>query len=410
MATCNCDVCENQRYPYTNLEAWRKATCFSDPYAFWQWDSMELRKYNPKKTCSTLVRESANSRGCDGNVLGRDDIRQAIMQAEQTYRDYLGFDITPTWHTSHVTNYAWGCMGGAGTISGKIALPFRKLISVGKEVFTEIATVDRQTAGYMISAERGLVNDTFTLTATVPAGTLTSEIKVYVDKAERTDNCTDIKRWEIPTKCVEINGTTATITGSSWLLGKPELYEMTAFHPTPISEFGNDWSLDPQYLPNYLDKLVIMRVTVDQCLSGQAIYKVCGCATCSDGVATCEECENVSWCIDDKAAGIIHPVWDFSALCKGIPESFCVTYQAGDCSRDWTKDIAILSIAYLCSPICACSPQMGCFSQYYQDVSLKESTRLATVGNMDNPIGTRLGHIHAYNLINKFSRKRISTL
>lgn len=417
--TCTCDYCNRRKYPHTNLEDFRKAMCGINPYNFYQWDSGKLRSVNPKRNCSPIVRQSAGSMGCDGTTVGRLDILQALLDAETIFQEHLGFDVVPTRHISTIKHYKWGDYHYAFNNYGgyrdfhnftdKVVTPFPYVIDVGKEICTEIGVVEKGTASYQLASVRsGGILDTFTLTVNGVTSINEKDVRVYIHPDERTDDCEDIERWRIPTNCVTLSGGTLTITGGAWLLGKPELLESYVPLPKPISEFG-DFSLDPANLDCYVNKLVITSCTVDNCQGSSASFKPCGCPTCKSDASHCETCSNVSFCVENGRSGVLSVVYPFESLCQGRPTSFCIDYRAGNCSRDWAKDISILAVANFCKPICPCAT-LGCLNQWYEDLALDDYKGTISDSLTENPLGTRRGHVIALKQIHKFSQRNIASI
>ena len=393
--TCSCSHCQKQIYPYTHLEEWRKASCFNDPWGFWQWDHDKLR-VKGKSSCSSIVRQSNNHHGCPADTLGRDNIALAILEAEQMYRDNLGYPVVPEWHQKEVASFAWGC-GQSWRNGDRLVLPYGHIQHVGTEVCQTLGEVVKGDNSYKIEALHGPLPDTFTLSLSGLSNVSEGEIKVYVSKAERTNTCDPLRRWEIPAECVTLDNGTLTITGKAYLLAKPELYESFTPFSVPVSYYG-DYSLNPENLDNYIERLEIVRCYVDSCQGGFARFKnTCGCPSCKPDGSHCSTCSNVSFCIENEIAGIVKPLWEWN--CQR-PSSFCVSYQAGDCSRNWTGDIAKLAIANLCGGICGCA--YGCMSRWWDDLASEEAKNKVTFEQLNNPIGSRRGHLHAWNLIQKY--------
>lgn len=400
---CNCTLCQLEKYPYTSLETFRRNVGV-DPWTFWGWDSDKLHTKG-KGACYSVVRQSSNSVGCESNTLGRENILDALRLAEQTYRDYIG-TVVPEWHTKQIDGFKWH---HPRHLHGhnKVVLPHRNIVAVGKEVRTTLATVDRGTAGYALQSLHGAVIDTFVLTVTGLASTVTTgQIKLYIAKPERTIDDDSYRRWEIPFDSAEINAGTLTIKGKSYLLAKPELYEWQAPFSSPQS-FYSDYSLDPDYLDNYVSQLEVVQVTVDNCLGSTAQHRNrCGCPTCTQGNPTCTYCTDIAFCLDDVKAGIVSPIWNTGALCHGHPDKFCVTYQTEglSCDRDWSRDISILAIANMQSGICRCS--YVSVERWYEDLAKAEKHK-STAAMLDNPIGTRAGHVYAWNVIKQFKNRGV---
>lgn len=398
---CNCKICQQNKYPYTTLEDWRKSSCFGGTgYEFWQWDHDSLRTRG-KAACSSIVRQSGNSHGCPADTLGRDNIASAILDAEQLYRDNLGFPVVPEWHQKVVDGFKWGCTQSWRN-SGKLVLPMGKVLAVGTEKYKEITTVAKNTAAYQIKSVHGKLPDTFELGLSGIYDDIDpDDIQVYINKSERTSQGDSIRKWRIPTNSVTLDRGVLTITGNSYLLAKPELYEAYAPFKAGVS-FYADYSLNPEHMDNYVDRLDIVVRYVDSCEGSKAISKrrECGCPTCKPDGSNCRNCENVSFCIDgDGSSGIVEPVWNYGGGCHALPKYFCVNYQAGDCSRNWTGDIVKLSIAQLCGGICGCA--YGCMSYWWQDLASEDAKSNIPFEQLSNPIGTRRGHIHAASVIKK---------
>ena len=91
MAVCtDCEYCA-PTVAYTTLEEMRICLSCLSPWAFWQWDHPS---FNPtgEQRCNALVREHGNGRG----LLGRADLRDALLRSEQIYQHQLGYPVVPT--------------------------------------------------------------------------------------------------------------------------------------------------------------------------------------------------------------------------------------------------------------------------------------------------------------------------
>lgn len=405
MTTCNCSNCKQKTWPTTSLEAWRKNSCFGGGgHSFWGWDHEKLR-VKAKSACSSVVRQSSNSHGCPDNTLGRYEIAKALKEAEQTFRDQLGYSVVPEWHKETIDAYKWGCTQGWRN-TGKVVLPFGNVVAVGKEKYEELATVTLGTAAYKIEAIDGPVNDTFTLGFSGAYDIPAEEIRVYLNKSDRLNTRDSIERWEIPTENITVENGVVTIVGKSWLLARPALYEAYTPFGGNVSHYA-DYSLDPQQMGNYVQRLDIMRVTVDSCEGGHYLYKrACGCPVCKSDQQSCYECSNVAFCIEDSRSGIVSPIWNWGGDCGNHPKKFCVNYKTDPCNRDWITDIVKLSISLLCSNICTCA--YGCMSYWWEDLAHENAKTNTSFDVLGNPIGTRRGQIHAWNLISKFRSNSFS--
>lgn len=68
------------------------------------------------------------------------------------------------------------------------------------------------------------IDNTATITATVPAGTLASEIQVFFKQSDSLATEAADERWQIEPLTVSVSGTTATITGHRALFANPSLW------------------------------------------------------------------------------------------------------------------------------------------------------------------------------------------
>lgn len=215
------------------------------PYHFW---GLTDTQYTPVNTqCEDVLRQYAWQ---NTDAAGRDEIAQAIESAERILRDYLGYDIAPRYREETVpwpayydparTRHAsWDAQGR--WIATR--LPNGGFVqAVGVETLTLVATVTVAGAALVFSDRDGDgLYDTFTITATVAAGTDADNLAVYFASADRLDGEAAGERWRIRPVSVSVSGTTATIVGRLWLLVRPVKYEgiaNTALNPTVLTGSG----------------------------------------------------------------------------------------------------------------------------------------------------------------------------
>lgn len=392
---CQCQYCQKAQ-AYTSLEDFRRSTCV-DPWTFWGWAHPTVRGKG-KGVCQSIVRQAGYSSGCDSGTLGREDILKSLRLAEQTYRDYLG-DVVPTWHTETVDVNKWGCSQGWRN-SRKVVVPSRNIREVGKPRHEVLATVTRGSDAYRIESKIGSIPDTFIVGVSGLENVEKHQIQICVSIGERTKDESNLRRWQIPFDSIELSEGALTITGRAYLLARPELYEVYQPFDEKHSAY-RDYSLDPTILDNYVQRIEIVKTWVDHCDNKAISRNHCGCPVCCPDKPTCEVCTNVQFCVEDAKAGILRPV---NQSCY-LPDKYCISYlsEGLSCDRDWTRDISILAIAYNCAQICSCS--FGCLEMWYADMSNENSKKRTLVENLANPIGTRVGHMHAWNVIKQFRNK-----
>lgn len=416
--SCLCQHCQPDT-AYTSLEAWRQSMSCVEPWAFWGWDNAALRTLRAK-ACQDIVVERSH-RG----QMGRYDLRHALLRSEGEFLSNLGFSPVSAWFSEQLppnrmlqTRYKYVT---------KLGAPVRTVLGTAQReaqavTFTNYTAEDGDVLTFSARQAAARWPDTFTLSLARP-GDLTdpNEVALYIYTDDRYEQKSNHARWRIEPIDVTLTNAAIIITGRSWLLAKPELYDVFAPHPKPISAFGDDWGIDPSYMPNYVERLEVARLTVNQCDAGLVrTESLCQCGGCtcefdSAGVPThCHTCTEIDLCIENARYGHIRPLypqqnlWALSAnslFCEGDPKSVCIHYQAGDCTRDWTQDIAILAATYL-HGICECT--FPCLTRWWEDKAQGENKQ-NTFEALNNPFGTLAGQVQTWKTIERHKWKSVSS-
>lgn len=406
---CLCRHCQPEA-AYTSLESWRMAMQCIEPWQFWGWDNDDLRKFRAK-TCQDIALERTG-RG----FVGRSDIRTALLQAENEFLANLKYPVVPTWFQEQL--HPNKLLQARHKYVTKLGAPVRTVLGTAQResqsvTFLNYDPEDGDVITFSASQANAKWPDTFTLSIARPADlTDASEVALYIFTDDRYEQKSNHARWRIEPIDVTLTNAAIIITGRSWLLAKPELYNVWQSHSTPISAFGN-FSLDPSYMPNYVERLEVARLTVNQCDAGLIrTESTCTCSGCTcefdeNGVPThCHTCTEIDLCIENARFGLIRPLypqlnlWNLSSdslLCQGDPKSVCIHYQAGDCSRDWTQDIAILATTYLHN-ICDCT--FPCLTRWWEDKAQGENKQ-NTFESLNNPFGTLAGQVATWKTIER---------
>ena len=407
------------------LEDWRRIIGYS-PYHFWQLADTTIAPVT--SACNTLVREHSWQ---DVNAPGRRQICEAIESAEGRLRDYLGYYPAPKflidtipwpkfYDKSLVRRMDFDPSGH--WISGK--LPNGQVIAVGLEAYVLLGT---PLVAYSDQDGDGL-NDTFTLTVATTITDIT-QIGVYFQAADRLDGEAVSERWRISPVKITLTGGTATIVGRSWLLVPPVKYE---------GYLGS--AIDPTNSANFVANVEVYRhwsdpAGTDITTSQGVIYWEtapchgwwCGCSNCcatynpanssSDPAAYGAAVARVG--IRNAEVGIIMPaeaVWNssvgtFSNIPWDIwrePDRVLVRYQAGkplgsdgDVDRRWQTIIARMACAELAGRICACDNANRELYRWQFDLARSsgagdEGYGMTTKEVLNNPFGTRRGHVYAW--------------
>lgn len=302
------------------------------------------------------------------NHLSREDVRLAIENAERLFADIAGYWPAPKYIAGETGEYPRyfdrRSTNHYRTPQGNwksVQLNYGFVQSMGLEILTEqpqvivIALSDTDGDG---------VDDKFSFTATVPSGTLASQVAIFNTASDRNDD--PLAEYEIKPISVSISGTTATITGGAWLLVKPDL--QNRLDPSSLD------ALDTATI--YVDDLDVYTRTMDTDNQGALIYDV----YCNEN--TDETCgyEERTVCFYNKNAelGLVSPRPD---LCYNAwwgysydPSKYRANYlsglarlDTGKMSRKSSQIIAKLATALLPNRTCGCARADQRLA-YYRDI------------------------------------------
>ena len=352
------------------------------PWFFW---GLANTKMPINAKCSGLTLEYS-WQGSD--AAGRDDIRQAIARAEIKLRDYLGFWPAPRYQTADVAFWS-----GSGYLpDGYVqALGVEQLVLLGS---APISTETRYGTPFP---------DTFTLS--LPT-TLTNpdEIAVFFAASDRLTPTLE-SRWELAPLQAAINANTLTITGPRWLLVRPILYESPALGV-----------LDPANPETFVSTLEIYQRTTKSDGTDTINASFVGALTPDPCVPSC--CDAMSplirqGVIRESRLGLVTPTSFYlggqwvSGCCQSacVPDRVQVRYLAGyplehgQMAARWRSVVTKLAAAELKRRICACRDANERLHDLQLDMALEatETERYRRPDQqMNNPFGTRLGHIQAW--------------
>lgn len=388
------------------LDTWRQALGLH-PWHFWQ--LADSRVVPVQSKCSTLVYEY-DWQGSD--AAGRASLRQAIVDAEEKLTRYLGYAPAPRYQ-------AWTVPWPRAR---ELAADGRRVsVTLPEGMIQACGVIDRVllgTAGVVLSDGDGDgLTETFTLTLTVPVDTDPASVRVYFSTPERWDDPAVAEGWRVEPVTATLSGTFLTITGRSWLIVRPVLYEQASGRP-----------LDPGDEAVYAPTLDIYAVTTNG--NGQAFSdsqatllwetRPCGaggwCCGMSDPGATGYAVARVG--IRDAILGLVTPaqavrdassgVW-MESCCGGWtdPDRVTVRALAGAALVTGRMDPALqtimvrLAAAEAKRRICACRETNEALHDLQIDIALQatETERYQTAPeDLSNPFGTRRGHVQAWRM------------
>lgn len=160
------------------------------------------------------------------DFLSREEIAEAIAQAEDLFSEIAGYYPAPKYVVSERHSYPrdynrqfpihYGMRASSGNFKA-IQVKHGHVQVVGTEELTSIGT-----AAVVLSDETNSgIDDTFTATIAVPAGTIAAAIAAFFVPADRAG--LSLEESEIKPLTVSISANVATITGHITLLVLPEL-------------------------------------------------------------------------------------------------------------------------------------------------------------------------------------------
>jgi hypothetical protein len=404
------------------LDTWRAALGLH-PWHFWQLADTSVVPVQSK--CSTLVYEY-DWQGSD--AAGRVSIRRAIVDAEEMLTRYLGYAPAPRY-TEWTVNWPRFSDAGQWRYRDIGADGRRVAVTLPEGMVQALGVISRSllgTAGVVLTdADGDGLTETFTLTLTVAVDTDPASVRIYFSETDRWDDPTLDEGWRVEPVAATLNGTLLTITGRSWLIVRPVLYEQASGRP-----------LDPGDEAVYAATLDIYTVSTNG--NGEAF---------SDAQATLlwetKPCGSWGWCcnwstsptssiydpgatgyavaragIRDSDLGLVTPaqavrdattgVW-MESCCTGWTEPDRVTVRAlaGAALVNGQMDPAMraimvrLATAEAKRRICACRETNEEIHSLQQDLTLESTqTERYTVApeDLSNPFGTRRGHVQAWRM------------
>ena len=358
--------------------------------------------------------------------ISREEIAQAIYDAERQIAELVGYSLLPDWQTGERVYFDRPAVRELYNLSGRsvrgqrmsLQTRYGHVISGGVRVKTGI-----EEAAVVRTDEDG---DGYSETVTVTVGTAVTdedEIKVYYPGQSGADE------WEIRPITVTIDETldVATIVFKSWQIVQPDEMEQL------------DASLqDAEVAGSYLTTVDVYRVYNDPQTQVTFIWEqdttdfLFGSTCC--GSDSCLACQlgTQAGCFHNRDArlGIIVPApatWSsddqaftgqsFSS-CRG-PDQALLYYYAGNrdmrlampkskMEKFWELAVTYYSAGLLQKPSCGCDNVTN-FIEHWQmerEYSSKDSgTYFQTMSQLTNPLGSTNGAKYAYDKVKMPGRK-----
>jgi hypothetical protein len=344
--------------PLTPLDIFRKEIQYP-PFPFWQLTNEKMPINND---CNTLVLEGLQM---TTQALGREDIRAALVQAENMIAQFQGYDVAPRYRSETIAYSGF-----------PLQLPHGYLHALGTEQLDLIATpnvtyLDRDSDG---------ISETFEVT-TATTVTDPSELALFFVAADRFDR----HPVEVRPIDITISGGIATITGPAWLMVRPVRYHGYTAQ-----------ALDP-------DDVTVVAQTVD-------VYRRTTDATNAVTIGYSDSTTQVLAAADlaifDNRLSMIGAS---SLVCRtpltrhcGYPLTMTVNYRAGyPHPEHWYKAVCALAATYLEGGICSCDTALKRLYYWRQDMNKATADQISMTQQiqLDNPLGTKIGHDLAWRVM-----------
>jgi len=360
----------------------------------------------PSTTCdSPLIQYSWQ----EADRVGREEIAQAISDAEANIEEQLNFSLIPTWQVAEDVSYLPPASPELYNYSGKnqnyqwnaVRTNKRLLISGGQEAFTLLAA-----AAAVVYADGD--GDGYFETATIVVATSvtnTEEIAVY-HSGHGADPA-----YEIRPITVVIGGGNATIVCRREQLVLPTLWE--ALDPQAVDGLINT---------NFEATVAVYRHYNDPSVQAQFLWEN------PDNVGSYDSQYGVANIRDARLGFLaLQPAtWDsiLSAFASSTwvdsrqPDRVRLYYQAGYRGRTypytrmdpfWERAVAYYALAMLDRPICGCSSISQYTMHWQEDLAISISSPSGsnsaqlTQSQMECPFGTTRGALYAWRAVQKYS-------
>ena len=344
--------------------------------------------------------------------VGRDDIAQAIYEAEQEISREVGYNLMPEWTLDERQPYprdlrpaTFGNALNVRLLNKSVETSKGHVISGGfrRKVLVQagatITTSDVDSDGF---AE--------TCTVIVPVTiTNTSEIHLFYPAQSGED------AWEIRPIKVAISGGQATITFKRWQVAAAN--QMDSFEANVLDATDND---------SYETTVDVYYVYNDHSTQAAFLWENEGCSDCCGSCAACQfGSQSACFHTRDPQMGFVVPTpatWDADAesftsalwaTCRE-PDQVRLWYYSGyvdqhlarpyaELSPYWKAAVAYFAAAKFDRPVCGCSNVSEFISKWRRDAAFNSEDGGSfnlTAEQGSNKLGTSAGALYAWRRIN----------
>jgi hypothetical protein len=342
--------------------------------------------------------------------LSREEVAQAIADAEQMLADELRYWPAPRYEVGEAVQYPrQKTLHDEGYRTPKpVRLKWHFIQTPGIFKRTSIGTVSSTDLTEADTDADG-IKDTFTATITDAAiGDITdpNEIALYFEAADRLGQDLD-ETWRIRPVTISISGTTATIKGHRTLLAKPILQSGVQAKALKAEEAAN-----------YVTSLECHRVFTDSTFTeaepnqGLAIWKkIAGCQTDDCGSSSKPLCLGE----DNHKLGTVYASFGQPGPAR-YPDCLEVNYLAGlalengQMQPEMARCVAYLAVALLANEKCGCERTNRILAYWKQRVTSFEDEVNKAVGfskDFNNiPFPVTQGGVFAWKRVYRWRHSR----
>lgn len=408
----------SSEYPSTFLSLERYANILGlDPIRFFQGETSVKTGYQCEDVWYQLAFQ-------DDQRISREELRQAISQAESDLIDVVKFFPAPQWYTETVDypqfyqkeyRGRWGFQSN-GFLQKTVHTRYGKLIGGGIRATTQIdsSSISR---GSDIDTTGDGFDDTAVFTITGIDFAI-CELQAYFKAYDAGDaaNCrTDPgsegadEYWRIRPINATLSSTTATVYIPVWLLFKPQLQrQISATEP-----------INADNATSYVDTIEFWRVYNDTSTQASLLWATeSWCSDYSCAWATQEACLRKA--SDRRGLFTVTPgTYDSTTgyfsqtefTQNSEPDKVILYYYSGEQNNNkrncdelsywWAMNIAVLATARLRKPICSCENILRSAEKWQEEITLSNTTRsfAFNIEDLSNPLGTTYGALWVWHRI-----------
>lgn len=404
-----------------SLEAFREIIGY-DPYFFY---GLANQKKILTDSSDMLVSEYTWQRP---NAAGRSDFRSAISSAEQKLSTALGYDVSTRYRRETISLGLVRQRYGVGITNLKVG----KLQRVATVTYEELGWgAGNGAVAVTISDENNdQLGDTFTGTFT-DSETDPALVIVAFSSGDRIGPArvvSDPLNWQVRgARVTRLNDSTLEITGPSWLLVKPALYEKAIpANGYNSSQTGIDssGSLDPGVATNFVTGLTLYKKVYTDEAQALLVRRYGGEETTYPVSVTVLDAELGQAQINFYGCYGSYPAW-----CGGpYTEEIQISYEAGatnssfeqagnlDYQTDWDTVVARFAIAELAADPAVTQKRSPQLYYWREDMALVGSGQQNNLYRVANPIlengfkNTRRGAVEAWQKVVSLAQLRAVNL